>query len=81
MNVSSSVLVKILEWCDHHKNDPPAPEGADTDDSRRKTSEIGEWDNKWVPVDHRCHGVRQWLTKRFIMVDQEMLFEIILAAK
>jgi S-phase kinase-associated protein 1 len=46
MNVSSSVLNKVLEWCDHHKNDPPAPEGTDTDDSRRKTSEIGEWDNK-----------------------------------
>lgn len=46
-NVSSSVLVKILEYCEHHKNDPlPAPDAADTDDSRRKTSEIGEWDAK-----------------------------------
>lgn len=46
-NVSSSVLSKILEWCEHHKNDPlPTSEANDTDDSRRKTSEIGEWDQK-----------------------------------
>ncbi|CAD6576331.1 MAG: hypothetical protein TREMPRED_001663 [Tremellales sp. Tagirdzhanova-0007] len=58
-NVSSSVLSKVLEYCDHHKGEPlPAPD-ADPD---RKTSEIGEWD------------------ARFIQVDQEMLFEIILAA-
>jgi S-phase kinase-associated protein 1 len=42
-------LVKILEYCEHHKNDPlPAPDASDSDDSRRKTSEIGEWDAKWV---------------------------------
>jgi S-phase kinase-associated protein 1 len=45
-NVSSSVLSKILEWCEHHRADPPAAETTDTDDSRRKTSEIGEWDSK-----------------------------------
>ncbi|KAK8850555.1 hypothetical protein IAR55_004473 [Kwoniella newhampshirensis] len=62
-NVSSSVLTKILEYCDHHKNEPlPAPDVNDADDSRRKTSEIGEWDARWIQVD------------------QEMLFEIILAA-
>ncbi|ORY31212.1 SconCp [Naematelia encephala] len=61
-NVSSSVLSKVLEYCDHHKNDPLPPPDADADDSRRKTSDIGEWDAK------------------FIQVDQEMLFEIILAS-
>ncbi|AAW41368.1 E3 ubiquitin ligase complex SCF subunit sconC [Cryptococcus neoformans] len=62
-NVSSSVLTKILEYCDHHKNDPlPTGDANDADDSRRKTSEIGDWDARWIQVD------------------QEMLFEIILAA-
>ncbi|KAK4688488.1 S-phase kinase-associated protein 1, partial [Tremellales sp. Uapishka_1] len=62
-NVSSSVLIKILEYCEHHKGEAlPTTEGSDGDDSKRKTSEIGEWDAK------------------FIQVDQEMLFEIILAA-
>ncbi|GAW01341.1 S-phase kinase-associated protein 1A-like protein [Lentinula edodes] len=42
-NVNSSVLKKVLEYCEHHRD-------------------ISEWDQK------------------FITVDQEMLFEIILAA-
>jgi len=54
----------VLEWCEHHKKDPePAPSSMDdVDDSRKKTTEISDWDQK------------------FIQVDQEMLFEIILAA-
>ncbi|GAA5839214.1 hypothetical protein JCM3766R1_003144 [Sporobolomyces carnicolor] len=60
-NVSAQVLKKVLEWCEHHKKDPE-PLAEDIDDSRRKTTEISDWDAK------------------FIQVDQEMLFEIILAA-
>ena len=52
---------QVIEWCIHHRKDPePIPE--DADDTRKKTTEISEWDQK------------------FIQVDQEMLFEIILAA-
>ncbi|GEM06864.1 S-phase kinase-associated protein 1 [Rhodotorula toruloides] len=60
-NVSANVLKKVLEWCEHHKKDPE-PLAEDLDDNRRKTTEISDWDAK------------------FIQVDQEMLFEIILAA-
>ena len=59
--VSEAVLRKVLEWCEHHKNDP-APAQDDDSDSRKKTTDIDEWDQK------------------FMQVDQEMLFEIILAA-
>ncbi|KAB5558690.1 Skp1 family, dimerization domain-containing protein [Coniochaeta sp. 2T2.1] len=61
MNVNEAVLKKVIEWCEHHRNDPiqPADEEADT---RKKTTDIEEWDQK------------------FMQVDQEMLFEIILAA-
>ncbi|KAL2814647.1 Skp1 family, dimerization domain-containing protein [Aspergillus granulosus] len=59
-NVTENVLTKVLEWCTHHRNDPPTT--GDEDDSRRKTTDIEEWDQK------------------FMQVDQEMLFEIILAA-
>ncbi|KAK4115292.1 E3 ubiquitin ligase SCF complex, Skp subunit [Canariomyces notabilis] len=60
-NVNDPVLRKVVEWCEHHRND--AVQSADDDnDSRKKTTDIDEWDQK------------------FMQVDQEMLFEIILAA-
>lgn len=59
--VSETVLRKVLEWCTHHKNDP-TPAQDDDADSRKKTTDIEDWDVK------------------FMQVDQEMLFEIILAA-
>lgn len=63
-NVSSSVLKKLLEYLEYHKDDPlPAAEGGESEDPRRRrVQEISEWD------------------RRYIQVDQEMLFEIILAA-
>ncbi|EMD91994.1 hypothetical protein COCC4DRAFT_63446 [Bipolaris maydis ATCC 48331] len=60
-NVNEAVMKKVLEWCTHHKNDPPATQDDDSD-SRKKSTDIDEWDQK------------------FMQVDQEMLFEIILAA-
>ena len=60
-NVNEAVLKKVIEWCVHHRSDPPAAADDDTD-SRKKTTDIEEWDQK------------------FMQVDQEMLFEIILAA-
>lgn len=60
-NVNDPVLRKVIEWCEHHRND--AAQSADDDnDNRKKTTDIDEWDQK------------------FMQVDQEMLFEIILAA-
>ncbi|CCU76648.1 unnamed protein product [Blumeria hordei] len=60
-NVNESVLRKVIEWCQHHKHDP-APAADDDSDSRKRTTDIEEWDQK------------------FMQVDQEMLFEIILAS-
>jgi Skp1 family, tetramerisation domain len=57
-NVNESVLKKVVEWCQHHENDPQST--GEDDDNRRRTTEIDEWDQK------------------FMQVDQEMLFEIIL---
>ncbi|KAK7207501.1 Skp1 family, dimerization domain-containing protein [Myxozyma melibiosi] len=59
-NVTANVLKKVLEWCEHHKSDP-VPVSDDDNDSRKKSTDIDEWDQK------------------FMQVDQEMLFEIILA--
>jgi len=60
-NVNEAVLKKVIEWCIHHRGDPPSTDADDTD-SRKKTTDIDEWDVK------------------FMQVDQEMLFEIILAS-
>ena len=80
-NVASSVLKKVssnpigskskltqspqvLEYCEHHRGEPLPAADADQsqDETRKRTTDISEWDQK------------------FITVDQEMLFEIILAA-
>ena len=58
-NMSGNVLKKVIEWCEHHKNDPPANQD-DESDSRTRPIDVEEWDQK------------------FMQVDQEMLFEIIL---
>ncbi|KAG6109174.1 E3 ubiquitin ligase complex SCF subunit scon-3 [Claviceps humidiphila] len=60
-NVNEAVLRKVIEWCEHHRNDPPTTQD-DESDGRRRTTDIEEWDQK------------------FMQVDQEMLFEIILAS-
>lgn len=53
----------MLEYCEHHRGEPlPTTDSSDNDDTRKRTTDISEWDQK------------------FITVDQEMLFEIILAA-
>ena len=60
-NVNDAVLKKVLEWCQHHRSDPPTTADDDSE-SRKKSADIEEWDQK------------------FMQVDQEMLFEIILVS-
>lgn len=52
----------MLEWCEQHKKDPP-PSNDEDSESRKKSTDIDEWDQK------------------FMQVDQEMLFEIILVRR
>ena len=59
--INEAVLKKVIEWCTYHKADPPATND-DDNDVRKKTTDIDEWDQK------------------FMQVDQEMLFEIILVS-
>lgn len=55
------MLKKILEYCEYHKDDV-VPATEDESDRIKRTTDISEWDQK------------------FLSVDQEMLFEIILTA-
>ncbi|KAI8925408.1 putative negative regulator sulfur controller-3 [Entophlyctis helioformis] len=64
-NVAGKILAKVIEYCTHHKDDPPAPLSDDNDEfesGRRRADDIEEWDAE------------------FIKVDNDELFEIILAA-
>ncbi len=59
--VYALLTTQILEYCEHHKGDTLL-DSESQDETRRRCTEISEWD------------------QRFISVDQEMLFEIFLAA-
>ncbi|KAJ1666591.1 hypothetical protein IW140_005065 [Coemansia sp. RSA 1813] len=58
--VSSKILKKIIEFCEHHKDDPTPNE--EYDDILRRSDDIEHWD------------------KQFIDVEQDLLFELLLAS-
>ncbi|KAI7828329.1 putative negative regulator sulfur controller-3 [Kickxella alabastrina] len=60
-NVTGKVLDKVIEYCTHHVDDPPALND-DYEDAPKRSDDIAPWDEK------------------FIAVDQELLFEILLAS-
>ncbi|KAH8754622.1 negative regulator sulfur controller-3, partial [Diaporthe sp. PMI_573] len=60
-NVAQPVLEKIVEWCKHHRNDPPPTQDLKSE-YRVENAPIDEWDQTYMKVD------------------QDMLFEILLAA-
>lgn len=60
-NVSSGVLKKILEYCEHHKDDEPpqSTEGNDAEETKRRQADIGEWDQKFIQVSAGARGAMQ----------------------
>lgn len=64
-NVNANVLKKVLEWCEHHRSDPRA-EKEDEGASANTKRQTSTDMSEW--------------DQKFMAVDQEMLFEIILAA-
>jgi hypothetical protein len=55
LQVAKHVLRKALAWCSQHKNDPsPTLDDDDGDvDSRKKTTDIEEWGQKFMQVDRK----------------------------
>jgi hypothetical protein len=52
LQVAKHVLRKALAWCAQHKNDP-SPTQFDDADARKKTTDIEEWDQKFMQVDRK----------------------------
>ena len=48
-NVTGKILDKVIQYCQHHVNDPP-PAGDDKKDDKR-TDDIIPWDNDFCRVD------------------------------
>ncbi|OLL21632.1 E3 ubiquitin ligase complex SCF subunit scon-3 [Neolecta irregularis DAH-3] len=61
-NVTTPVLKKVLEYCDHHRADPVALE-EEVDDTRKKSTDIEEWDQKFMQyVLSRIHHADEAFT-------------------
>ncbi|CAD5221820.1 unnamed protein product [Bursaphelenchus okinawaensis] len=48
-NVNGTILRKVIQWCQYHKDDPPAQ--ADADRKERRTDDISSWDVEFLKVD------------------------------
>lgn len=51
-NVSSGILRLILQWANHHKNDPTPTDDDEEKDMEKHTDEISSWDADFFDVDH-----------------------------
>ncbi|KXN69986.1 cytosolic glyco protein FP21 [Conidiobolus coronatus NRRL 28638] len=50
-NVTAPILTKVIEYCEHHRNDPFVVED-DTNDNKTKSSDdIEPWDHQFCKVD------------------------------
>ncbi|KAG0195943.1 hypothetical protein BGX28_000336 [Mortierella sp. GBA30] len=75
-NISSTILQKVIDYCEHHRHDPLEAEQEDKDNDKNKTK------TKPKKVVHPSQSIQinNW-DRCFMEVDQETLFEILLAAK
>jgi len=48
-NVTGTILQKVIEYADHHKDDPPAT--ADDEMKPKSSEDIDEWDREFMNVD------------------------------
>lgn len=58
------LTTQVLEYCEHHRGDAlPTTDAESQDETRRRTTDISEWDESFITA-----------------VDEEMIFEVVLAA-
>jgi len=47
-----ALIAQVLEYCEHHRGEPlPTADEADADEDPKLTTDIGEWDQKFITVD------------------------------
>jgi S-phase kinase-associated protein 1 len=49
-NVNSTILKKVVQWAQYHKDDPPPP-GDEEENRERRTDDISQWDQDFLKVD------------------------------
>ncbi|VDN52286.1 unnamed protein product [Dracunculus medinensis] len=47
--ISGSILRKVIQWCQYHKDDPETPE--EMDSKEKRTDDIPPWDVEFLKVD------------------------------
>uniref|UniRef100_A0A1I7TSQ9 Skp1-related protein n=1 Tax=Caenorhabditis tropicalis TaxID=1561998 RepID=A0A1I7TSQ9_9PELO len=70
-NVSNKALQLVIQYCEHHKNDPIRERG----EGRRENEEEGESDDE--PLEDT--EISEWDTN-FLQIDNELLFDLVCAA-
>jgi len=48
-NVNGSILKKVIQWCQYHKDDPLPLE--EDDNKEKRTDDIPSWDQEFLKVD------------------------------
>jgi S-phase kinase-associated protein 1 len=48
-NVNDAVLRKVVEWCEHHRNDPSSQDDA----TRKRNTDIEKWDQYFMQVGQK----------------------------
>jgi len=70
-NITANILEKVIEYLEHHKNDP-----SPNDDDENKEEKEEKEEKK---DDKRTDNIDEWDTN-FMKVDQATIFELILAS-
>uniref|UniRef100_A0A8C5XMI7 S-phase kinase-associated protein 1 n=1 Tax=Microcebus murinus TaxID=30608 RepID=A0A8C5XMI7_MICMU len=70
-NVNAAILKKVIQWCTHHRDDPPHPE--DNKNKEKRTDDIPVWDQEFLQVDQ---GTLFVLTLAANYLDIKGLFDV-----
>ena len=50
--MKTAILAKVIEYCKHHKDNPPADIRKPLKDTNLNNCGVSEWDTEFVNIDH-----------------------------